>query len=437
VINGKSWPYNERAHYRLGETVHMRVINASGAIHPMHMHGSFFRVDATSDGQREKVVPPEQRPMVVTQVLTQGMAMEATWQPPNPGHWLLHCHLLAHVVSSNGPPYASLSGIEAAHAGHHASHGNMVGVTMGIDVDGGTQFRPVSYRRARKLTLTLRQAPTNPEHVFTEVRERRDRAESSGLMGPPIVLRRGEPVEIAVQNRMREETAIHWHGMELESYYDGVPDFSGAGRQVTPPIQPGGKFMVRFTPPRAGTFIYHTHWHDVGQLSGGLYGPLLVVEPDKPYDRESDIAVVAGGDNSNLLINGSPQGSSMHWQAGRRYHLRFINIMVNTPVVFSLQSAAGPVHWTAVGKDGMVLPAAQRVVSESKVRIFTGETYDFEITPGPGDMVLRAFRAPLPPGLVVEKKIDIPIQVGPAVLQSESAGTRPAMAEVTSAKDKH
>jgi FtsP/CotA-like multicopper oxidase with cupredoxin domain len=49
-----------------------------------------------------------------------------------------------------------------------------------------------------------------------------------GLIGPPIVLTRGQPVEIEVVNRVKDPTAIHWHGIELESYYDGVPGWSGA-----------------------------------------------------------------------------------------------------------------------------------------------------------------------------------------------------------------
>jgi len=28
----------------------------------------------------------------------------------------------------------------------------------------------------------------------------------------------------------------------------------------------GRRFTARFTPPRAGTFIYHTHWHNAGLL---------------------------------------------------------------------------------------------------------------------------------------------------------------------------
>lgn len=37
-----------------------------------------------------------------------------------------------------------------------------------------------------------------------------------------LTLRRGEPVEITLVNHLPEATAIHWHGMELDSYFDGV-----------------------------------------------------------------------------------------------------------------------------------------------------------------------------------------------------------------------
>ena len=112
--------------------------------------------------------------------------------------------------------------------------------------------------------------------------------------GPTLVLKRGEPVEITLVNRLPEGTAIHWHGMELESYYDGVHGWSGAGQRVTPLIEPGGSFVVRFTPPRTGTFMYHTHLHDHRQLTSGLYGAMLVVEPGETFDEATDHVFVMG-----------------------------------------------------------------------------------------------------------------------------------------------
>jgi manganese oxidase len=80
------------------------------------------------------------------------------------------------------------------------------------------------------------------------------------LVGPPIVLVRGEPAEIEVKNESAHETSIHWHGMELESYYDGVAGWTGSGQRITPSVAPGGSFVARMTPPaRERSFITRTH----------------------------------------------------------------------------------------------------------------------------------------------------------------------------------
>ena len=97
-----------------------------------------------------------------------------------------------------------------------------------------------------------------------------------------------------LKNELPEATAIHWHGIELDSYYDGVPGWGGDGVSTTPAIEPGGRFVARFTPPRAGTFIYHTHSHDLRQLASGLYGAIVVVDPAQAFDATRDHVVVLG-----------------------------------------------------------------------------------------------------------------------------------------------
>ena len=98
------------------------------------------------------------------------------------------------------------------------------------------------------------------------------------------MLTRDQPVEIELVNRSTQPTAIHWHGIELESYYDGVAGWTGTAQHTTPAINPGHSFVVRMAPPRARTFIYHTHWHDPDQLENGIYGPLIVLPPGQPFD---------------------------------------------------------------------------------------------------------------------------------------------------------
>ena len=88
------------------------------------------------------------------------------------------------------------------------------------------------------------------------------------------------------------------------------------------------------TPPRAGTFIYHTHWHDDLQLMNGLYGPLIVLEPGQTFDPEHDkVFVFSTGRYAPLglmmLVNGVPEPDPVELKTGTRYRLRFINITTN------------------------------------------------------------------------------------------------------------
>src|SRR6266700_3415315 len=219
-----------------------------------------------------------------------------------------------------------------------------------------------------------------------------NKGDEPGLIGPPIILTRAEPVEIEVVNRLKEQTAIHWHGIELESYYDGVPGWSGVGNQITPSIEPGTSFVARMTPPRAGTFIYHTHWHDPSQLTNGIYGPLIVLPPGQKFDPASDLTFVFSiGDFGALhelaLINGTPQSKTLQLQAGKKYRIRLINISTNNQgMQVSLRDANGPVEWLNIAKDGIDLIPHP---GKAQLTITVGETYDVEFsTARPQDLLL-------------------------------------------------
>lgn len=80
-------------------------------------------------------------------------------------------------------------------------------------------------------------------------------------------MREGDTVTVRVTNRLKEMTAIHWHGMVLDSVMDGVPGISFPG------IAPGDTFTYRFRVRQNGTYRYHAHTlHE----QTGLYGPLIV-----------------------------------------------------------------------------------------------------------------------------------------------------------------
>ena len=299
AVNGRAWPNTERLTYTTGDTVRWRVVNLSTQLHPMHLHGFYFDVDAIGDGMRDKRVPPGDM-RVFTQLMPPGSTMALTWHPERVGNWLFHCHILPHVSPSVAVDGSAIEGAPS-HEVHDAAVG-MTGMVLGITVVGpeaapaAASARPTLAPASRKLTMVMRSEPGRyreaPAYGFVLEDDVNEKAGPLPVPGPTLVLERDAPVEITLVNRLPESTAIHWHGMELESYYDGVHGYSGTGQRVTPLIRPGESFVVRFTPPRAGTFMYHTHMHDGRQLTSGLYGAMIVTEPGGTVDPAVDHALV-------------------------------------------------------------------------------------------------------------------------------------------------
>jgi FtsP/CotA-like multicopper oxidase with cupredoxin domain len=72
TINGKNYPYTEPLQYSMGETIRWRVINASHIDHPMHLHGTFYRVLSLGDVDQDTQYEPGEQQTVVTQDLPGG-----------------------------------------------------------------------------------------------------------------------------------------------------------------------------------------------------------------------------------------------------------------------------------------------------------------------------------------------------------------------------
>lgn len=407
VTNGKSWPYTERLTYEAGQTVRWRWINSTVLDHPMHLHGSYFRVTGQGDGEADVDLPAEKQRQVVTERIDVGETRSFTWLPPREGRWLFHCHILAHMSAEYR--YIDPVTLDPAVGMHYAAEDSigLGGLVLGITVlPGGKATIPAPRAmQPRELTLLVRERPVTDRSQAATVFQLQEGPqapplEAATIPGPPLVLTQGEPVEITVVNQLRERTAIHWHGIELESYYDGVPGWGGLGMEITPPIEPGNSFVARFAPPRAGTFIYHTHWHNFLQLTGGLYGPLIVLKPGEKFDPETDKIVVIGlggpyDFKSPILLNGSAQPEPLRLKAGVKYRLRFINITPNNAglQVSLVGGGSTSVRWRAVAKDGADLPPAQAIEQEARQVVSVGETYDFEFEPtAKGDLRLEVLR---------------------------------------------
>ncbi len=211
--------------------------------------------------------------------------------------------------------------------------------------------------------------------------------------GPTFVLKRGEPVSITVVNRLDEPTSVHWHGIELDSYYDGVAGFGGHPGRITPEIAPNDSFVVRFTPPRSGTFMYHPHVNEFRQQQAGLGGTLLVVDAPAARDSTTDIAWLITtprlqSEDGTVYVNGTATPPAQELRAGVRYRIRLINLHNSRPGLnMKIVRESLPLMWRALAKDGMDVPPTRATMRPSVQLIANSETSDFEFTaPEAGDL---------------------------------------------------
>ena len=404
AINGRSWPYTERLHYTVGDTIHWRLINTTFQSHPMHLHGFYFRVDAAgaADPNVDTVYTPLQQRMVVTETMKfGGDTRSITWSPDRPGNWIFHCHLASHnaklprVDDMTDIAYPDMQG--HGDPDHHAVTG-MNGLILGITVDG--KAKPTAaWHAGKRLHLFVQSDSVAGDSArrWGYVLQRgaepsRDSVESPG---PLLLLTRGEPTSIEVTNRTTQPTSVHWHGIEIGSYYDGVAGWSGSSRSMESAIRPGATFDVHITPKRAGTFMYHTHFNDMVQQYGGLVGPLVVLEPGERWDADREVMfMISDGPNATMRVNGSASPPPRVLHVGTTYRIRVADIAIyhqHIPVRLVRDSSA--LTWRAVAKDGFTLPPQQATVRPSGTFVASGETADFEFTPdAPGDLSLQVER---------------------------------------------
>ncbi|QFI68682.1 multicopper oxidase family protein [Sinorhizobium alkalisoli] len=159
--------------------------------------------------------------------------------------------------------------------------------------------------------------------------------------GSVVRLRQGERARLVVENRLDQETTVHWHGIRLPNAMDGVPGLT------QPPIKSGETFVYEFTPPDAGTFWYHPHANSLEQLGRGLAGA-VIVEDREPVAVDRDLlwllsdwrltdgggiaprfgnrmeAAMSGRVGNTVTLNGRVSEAEP-FRAGERVRLRLVN----------------------------------------------------------------------------------------------------------------
>lgn len=421
VINGKGWPNSEVMEFMQGDSVRFRVINFIAFHHPMHLHGFFYQIESRGDGRVDTAVPANQQLLSNTDLIPAGGTYTLRFEASTPGNWLYHCHFAFHIDetgSLHGAPTDSASAA-AGGAPWHRVHGpsavpmpadmeHMRGLVVGIRVKPKAGYVETSTAGAREMHLYAQQQPNafvGGAPLRSYVLQHGDSAPKPDSVVFPssvIELQRGAPVRIVVHNNLPEPTAVHWHGLEIESFPDGVPYWSGLGERVFSVIAPRDSFAAEFTPPRAGTYPYHTHFNDRDQMTSGLYGAVLVT--DGPRDLAHDHLVVIGGrgpwverafESPYGAVNGGTNPRPLVLTAGETHRLRIVSLHPDWAVNIVLQNDSTVAHWTPIAKDGADLPSGLQESRLARTRMGPGETADFSFTPSqPGDWVITVHAAP-------------------------------------------
>ena len=99
TINGKSYPDTDPVDVPAGKPVLLRLINAGQFAHPLHLHGTSFRVVAR-DGHPVPRIAQERRDAIT---LESGERADIAFTE-SPGKWLLHCHIGHHLTNDGAGP---------------------------------------------------------------------------------------------------------------------------------------------------------------------------------------------------------------------------------------------------------------------------------------------------------------------------------------------
>ncbi|CAD6881903.1 Multicopper oxidase [Methylomonas albis] len=169
--------------------------------------------------------------------------------------------------------------------------------------------------QVQKFIAALRKGPSN---TLTQL--------PGNYLGPILTFQQGQKVRVFFNNKLKEPSIIHWHGLHVPQHSDGHPMYS---------INTGEQFVYEFEVlNRAGTSFYHSHSHDLTaeqvyrglaglivvndsdeaklELPGGEYDLPFVIQ-DRSFDSQNQLQYlhamperIMGFLGSDILVNGKP-----------------------------------------------------------------------------------------------------------------------------------
>lgn len=98
---------------------------------------------------------------------------------------------------------------------------------------------------------------------------------NGNILGPTLIMQKGDSITLNVTNQIADTTTIHWHGLHIAPYNDGGPH-----TVILPNTTWSPTFTVR---DHASTYWYHPHLHHKTNehVSKGIAGFIIVRDNDE------------------------------------------------------------------------------------------------------------------------------------------------------------
>ena len=211
------------------------------------------------------------------------------------------------------------------------------------------------------------------------------------LPGPFIRAKIGDRLIVHFTNNLPEPSTVHWHGVRVPIEMDGVPGISQEA------VKPGGSFVYDFVLRDAGLFWYHPHHMSAAQVGFGLYGALLVEDPnddvgvadqttmvlsDIGFDKNGTLDAadsggsagdVFGREGDHVLLNGR-KAPTLHVRSGAPQRWRIVNTARSRFFLLDLQGQ----KFTVIGTDGGL---QERPTTSEVLLVTPGERVDVIVAP--------------------------------------------------------
>lgn len=234
---------------------------------------------------------------------------------------------------------------------------------------------------------------------------------NGNVLGPTLIMQKGQHVYMNVTNSIGEETTVHWHGFHVAAEHDGGPHTI---------IDPNTTWSPDFPVlDKAGTYWYHPHAHELTSkhVIQGLAG-MIIVKDDE--EAALDLPRTYGVDDFPLIIqtksidaagviefDGQPSNADTNLMVNAvkysalnvpRQMVRFRILNASNQRVFNLGLSNNSVFYH-IATDGGLKPSRASV---TRLRLAPGERGEIVVPFGSyavgTNLTLRSYANELPSG---------------------------------------